>query len=215
MRRNINRNITFPSRNADEIYVTRQPLQTYEQKEKVTLKYSVKNLQFTSIEDHITPIYNTPITPVPFPEKIVTQQELKSHFRTNDCWIVNDRNVYDISSYSNANETNKNNFINKCGTTTPISNFSSITPLPTLKGKYTGGIVNERVIFNDNFIKHSTVDNCWIIYNGNVYNISSHSNKNETNRIAFKDKCGKELPLTYLDFNNINVADAIPLGYRI
>jgi cytochrome b involved in lipid metabolism len=127
MRRNINRNITFPSRNADEIYVTRQPLQTYEQKEKVTLKYSVKNLQFTSIEDHITPIYNTPITPVPFPEKIVTQQELKSHFRTNDCWIVYDRNVYDISSYSNI-EQNKNNFINICGTTQINKNmFDSIT----------------------------------------------------------------------------------------
>jgi cytochrome b involved in lipid metabolism len=212
MRRNINRNITFPSRNADEIYVTRQPLQTYEQKEKVTLKYSVKNLQFTSIEDHITPIYNTPITPVPFPEKIVTQQELKSHFRTNDCLIVYDRNVYDISSYSNIEE-NKNNFINICGTT-QISNsmFDSI-PSPIFKGKYTGGIVNKRVIYDYDIIKHSTVDNCWIVYENNVYNISSHSNK-EVNRNTFKDLCGKEENISANIFNT-NINDAIPLGKYI
>lgn len=134
----------------------------------------------------------------------ITTEELAKHYTYDNCWVKYENQVYDITHWVSKHPGGSSPFTNICGTTSfePLfkaqhprkdlintmvvdsetNSTPSIQKYITYLGDYYGLNIPERPTINQIELKqHDNINDCWIVYENNVYDITTFAQSSANN----------------------------------
>jgi cytochrome b involved in lipid metabolism len=170
----------------------------------------------------------------------LTEEAIAKHKTAEDCWLIVDGNVYDVTVFVAQHPGGSDLIVGYCGgdataafntrdknppekhssfaasllrsyyigpvgrlpenilypdpndpTKVVIKPFGSVGPIPTLTASQVGG-GSSALIDAAEVAKHSTLQNCWLIVSGKVYDITSFSAQHPGGQATIAPYCGKD-----------------------